>query len=187
MSEKKIEKADADELLKHGGEGFDEAGEWYDVVQPHLDGSDMDASWRLRENRDPESLAAGTYSEGLAEVARKERREKQTLKDTYRKVSALVDDLSEEEMWEVLAYGDTVADLEKQGNMIAGSEAEREAAKKRMLMEAKNKLERETDEAFARDNAEAILAERKALEEERADLERRERELLAKLKEKYEK
>lgn len=180
---KKIETPDADELLKHGGDGFDEAGEWYDAVQPHLDGSDMDASWRLRENRDPESLAAGTYSEALAHVARKERQEKQTLKETYRKVSALVDDLSEEEMWEVLAYGDTVEDLEKQGNMIAGDDA----AKKRMLAEASRKLEKETDEAFAKDSAETLLAERKKIMEDREELERRERELLEKLKEKYEK
>lgn len=187
MSDKKIEQADADELLKHGGDGFDEATNHFDAVQPHLDGSDMDASWRLRENRDPESMAAGTYSEGLAEVARKERREKQTLKDTYRKVSALVDDLSEEEMWEVLAYGDTVEDLEKQGNMIAGSEAEREASRKRMLAEAQQKLEKEADEAFAKDSAETLLAERKKIMEDREELERRERELLEKLKEKYEK
>lgn len=175
MSKKKIENPEADELLKHGGGGYDEAGEWYDAVQPHLENTDMDASWRLKGTDYTQRIADGTESEGLARVALNERREDMRMKSVSRKISGIMGDLTEEEQWEVMRYGDTRKNLEAQGEIERGQQPKAlvhpkddhdyQAEEKRLLLELKQKYEPAMTEA-----------EEKELEERR---------LLAKLKEKY--
>lgn len=176
MSEKKkLEKPEADELLKHGKEGsYDQAGDWYDAVQPHQDNNDMDSSWRLRADRNAENLAAGTYSEGLSRVALNERREDLKMKSISRKIDGIMGDLTEEEGWEVLKYGDTKKALEADAKYDGrhpkplthpSDDYRYQADEKRLLLELKAKYEPEMTE------------------EEKREL--KEREVLAKLKEKY--
>ncbi len=172
MSEKKIEKPEADELLKHGKEGsYENAGDWYDAVQPHQDDSDMDASWRLKGSDYTQRIAEGTHSEGLARVALNERREDLRMKSVSRKIGGIMEGLTEEEQWEVLKFGDTKKALETDGRFpealahpvdkgYNSQDGERE-----LYLELKNKFEPEMTE------------------EEKKELE--ERKLLAELKRKY--
>ena len=163
MSKKRIEKPEADELLKHGKEGsFDQADEWYDPVQPHRDGDDMDASWRLKGSDYTQRIAEGTHSEGLARVALNERMEDLKMRSASRKISGIVDSLTEEEMWEVLRYGDTVDTLTNG----EGGVFRREDAEKKLLEQLKQKYEPELTEE--------------------AKKELKERRMLAELKKKYE-
>lgn len=105
--ESKIKTPEADELLKHGGkDGYKEADDWYDI-QTH-DESDMDASWRLKGTDRTQSLADGTQSEGLARVALQEREQNKVVGRMSRRIAGILGDLTEEEMWQVLRYGDVI-------------------------------------------------------------------------------
>lgn len=172
MSDKKIEKPEADELLRHGKEGsYENADEWYDAVQPHQDDSDMDASWRLKGSDYTQRIAEGTHSEGLARVALNERREDQRMKSVSRKIGGIMDGLTEEEQWEVLKFGDTKRVLEAEGQFPKPLEHPVNKAynhrdgERELYLELKNKFEPEMTE------------------EEKKELE--ERKLLAELKRKY--
>lgn len=189
--EKKIEDAEPDELLKHGGDKFDEAGNHFTVVQPHLDGAPMDASWRLRADRcDPQVLTEGTpESEGLARVALKERREDSAFKEANRKVRGILDGLTGQEEMEVLMYGDTVEELEKQGALnaeFADSDVAKEARKRALLAKQHRKFEADTEQQMINEQAGALAEEYEEIRQEQADLKRKEMALLEKLKKKYE-
>lgn len=155
--EKKIEKPEADELLKHGGrDAYRDAEDWYET-QTH-DESDMDASWRLKGTDRTQALADGTQSEGLARVALQERQQNKIVGNMSRRIAGILGDLTEEQMWQVLKYGDVV-----------DTEGMDEPTAKRILNE-KDELERKEYERLkakyeAEDERDAELARLRELKE----------------------
>ena len=182
--DRKIEQPEAHEILVHGrrADGFEDASDHFDAVNTHVD-EDMDASWRLRQDHDPESLSEGTMSEGLARVALREQKEKERFKNSYRRVKSLIGDLSEEEMWEVLQFGDTVGDMEKSGRMTT-EQAAAQRERYRMLKEDADKAKPKTESELEAMEQERLAELKRKYED---DTEARERAELQRLKEKYEK